>query len=106
VASRALDLEGHVHSPTCGHPAVEHDDHTDYLVNRGNSRPACRSTSGRRRRSPAHALLAKQVEDELHHVTSSCCPQGCYIGPVVVSHGCLSSLKQRCALLLLPSTLC
>ncbi|KAL4852632.1 Cadmium/zinc-transporting ATPase HMA2 [Chlorella vulgaris] len=66
VASRAIDLHGHVHSQTCGHPAVEHEDHTDYLV-----------------------------EDELHHVTSSCCPLECSSGPVVVSHGCLSTLKHR-----------
>ncbi|KAL4854718.1 Cadmium/zinc-transporting ATPase HMA2 [Chlorella vulgaris] len=65
VASRAIDLHGHVHSQTCGHPAVEHEDHTDYLV-----------------------------EDELHHVTSSCCPLECSSGPVVVSHGCLSTLKH------------
>lgn len=32
VAARAIDLGGHVHSQTCGHLAVEHEDHTDYLV--------------------------------------------------------------------------
>jgi hypothetical protein len=25
--------KGHVHGPNCGHPAVPHGDHTDYLVN-------------------------------------------------------------------------
>lgn len=25
--------QGHVHGPACGHPAVPHGDHTDYLVN-------------------------------------------------------------------------
>ena len=24
--------EGHTHGPNCGHPAVPHGDHTDYLV--------------------------------------------------------------------------
>jgi hypothetical protein len=25
--------QGHVHGPDCGHPAVEHNGHTDYVVN-------------------------------------------------------------------------
>ncbi len=25
--------DGHVHGPNCGHPAVPHGDHVDYLVN-------------------------------------------------------------------------
>lgn len=28
----SLDLQGHVHSATCGHARVEHEDHWDYLV--------------------------------------------------------------------------
>ena len=39
-----------------------------------------------------------QVDDDLHHVSSSCCPMGCAgKGPIVVSHGSISTLKLRCA---------
>lgn len=31
----SLDLQGHVHSATCGHTRVEHDGHLDYLVSNG-----------------------------------------------------------------------
>lgn len=43
---------------------------------------------------PCHACV--QVEDELHHVSSSCCSRQCSQGPVVISHGRLSTLKLRC----------
>ncbi|EFN58930.1 hypothetical protein CHLNCDRAFT_140903 [Chlorella variabilis] len=66
VATNALDLNGHIHGDGCGHPAVEHGDHHDFLVN-----------------------------DELHHVSDSCCPHGCCTGPIVVSHGLASTLKHR-----------
>ncbi|KAL4442750.1 hypothetical protein ABPG77_006744 [Micractinium sp. CCAP 211/92] len=61
----SLDLQGHVHSATCGHARVEHEDHWDYLV-----------------------------DDELHHVAPSCCGKRCTSGPVVVSHGRLSTLSS------------
>ncbi|KAL4424213.1 hypothetical protein ABPG75_001514 [Micractinium tetrahymenae] len=61
----ALDLHGHTHSATCGHERVEHDGHWDYLV-----------------------------DDELHHVAPSCCGKRCSSGPVVVSHGRLSTLPS------------
>ena len=136
VATNALDLNGHIHGDGCGHPAVEHGDHHDFLVRvlssarsrlQGalpnaaapllGSTEALRAPHGsraRRRRRPEiqyrHLNAAPlrpcgaclQVNDELHHVSDSCCPHGCCTGPIVVSHGLASTLKHRWARRLLP----
>ena len=54
--------------------------------------PACRRRS---QAPPSPRLPSLQVEDELHHVSDSCCSKRCSSGPVVVSHGRLSTAKLR-----------
>ena len=116
--SALLNLRGHVHREGCGHEKVVHDGHWDYLVRHracrsGEQQPQSRrrSSAGRYRglggnwRRPPVAAAAShrppprlpplQVEDELHHVSDSCCSKGCSSGPVVVSHGRLSTAKLR-----------
>lgn len=114
-----LDLAGHAHGPGCGHSAFEHEGHVDYLVRR--LVVVCSAVGWPRRRRltaaappPPHRrwplpLAAHgpyppglrsplpQVGDELHHVSDSCCVNNCHRGPVVVSHGRLSTLLHRCA---------
>jgi hypothetical protein len=39
TSSRLVSRRRHVHGPDCGHDAVPHDDHTDYLVDGGLHHP-------------------------------------------------------------------
>lgn len=102
VARCVVDTAGHSHGPGCGHASFEHNGHVDYLV---SGSAALQEPAARRRirrhpptqiyRHPS-AFLPCQVGDELHHVRDSCCVNDCHGGPVVVSHGRLSTLLHRC----------
>lgn len=62
-----IELNGHVHGPSCGHALVKHDDHFDYVGDDG----------------------------ELHHLLPSCCDAHAdQNGNVVISHGSTSQLKR------------
>lgn len=98
-----VDLQGHFHGPGCGHASFEHDGHVDYLVSGlRRAAEALPSSPPPYPPPPTHSnlpppvRLPRQVGDELHHVRDSCCVNDCHGGPVVVSHGRLSTLLHRC----------
>lgn len=106
-----------MHGPGCGHEAVPHDSHIDYLVSvqrASQHSPVwqlvaavlmCRPEGLQHMMLQHHitptkslSIVCPQVGDELHHVVAGlCCPTGCLgdVSGAVVSHGRVSVLRRR-----------